>query len=120
MEDEREAEDAIHALDRREFGRKGRRLRVEWTKVTHIDLTHFPTKSFLSIPLWNFYLILFTIASTVVCILIDHSFLCSKSVALEDLVEVEVEVEAVRGDPLLIQDLQKLYLSLTLIHIIQG
>ncbi|KAL4026775.1 hypothetical protein IC575_015216 [Cucumis melo] len=32
MEDEREAEDAIHALDRREFGRKGRRLRVEWTK----------------------------------------------------------------------------------------
>ncbi|XP_023553364.1 serine/arginine-rich splicing factor RS40-like isoform X1 [Cucurbita pepo subsp. pepo] len=32
MEDEREAEDAIRALDRREFGRKGRRLRVEWTK----------------------------------------------------------------------------------------
>ena len=44
----------------------------------------------------------------------------NKSVALEDLVEVEVEVEAVRGDPLLTQDLQKLYLSLTLIHIIQG
>ncbi|GMN74922.1 hypothetical protein TIFTF001_052488, partial [Ficus carica] len=32
MEDERDAEDAIRALDRREFGRKGRRLRVEWTK----------------------------------------------------------------------------------------
>lgn len=33
MEDERDAEDAIRALDRIEFGRKGRRLRVEWTKV---------------------------------------------------------------------------------------
>uniref|UniRef100_A0A6P3YRY5 serine/arginine-rich splicing factor RS40 isoform X1 n=1 Tax=Ziziphus jujuba TaxID=326968 RepID=A0A6P3YRY5_ZIZJJ len=32
MEDERDAEDAIRGLDRREFGRKGRRLRVEWTK----------------------------------------------------------------------------------------
>jgi RNA recognition motif-containing protein len=33
MEDERDAEDAIRRLDRVEFGRKGRRLRVEWTKV---------------------------------------------------------------------------------------
>lgn len=33
MEDERDAEDAIRRLDRIEFGRKGRRLRVEWTKV---------------------------------------------------------------------------------------
>lgn len=33
MEDERDAEDAIRRLDRTEFGRKGRRLRVEWTKV---------------------------------------------------------------------------------------
>lgn len=33
MEDERDAEDAIRKLDRIEFGRKGRRLRVEWTKV---------------------------------------------------------------------------------------
>ncbi|KAL9385518.1 hypothetical protein Peur_022528 [Populus x canadensis] len=32
MEDERDAEDAIRRLDRAEFGRKGRRLRVEWTK----------------------------------------------------------------------------------------
>ncbi|KAK8714711.1 hypothetical protein V6N13_042060 [Hibiscus sabdariffa] len=32
MEDERDAEDAIRALDRTEFGQKGRRLRVEWTK----------------------------------------------------------------------------------------
>lgn len=32
MEDERDAEDAIHRLDRYDFGRKGRRLRVEWTK----------------------------------------------------------------------------------------
>ncbi|XP_042034076.1 serine/arginine-rich splicing factor RS40-like isoform X1 [Salvia splendens] len=32
MEDERDAEDAIRALDRIEFGKKGRRLRVEWTK----------------------------------------------------------------------------------------
>ncbi|KAK6135298.1 hypothetical protein DH2020_030940 [Rehmannia glutinosa] len=31
--DERDAEDAIRALDRIEFGRKGRRLRVEWTKT---------------------------------------------------------------------------------------
>ncbi|KAL9412197.1 hypothetical protein AB3S75_045759 [Citrus x aurantiifolia] len=32
MDDERDAEDAIRGLDRTEFGRKGRRLRVEWTK----------------------------------------------------------------------------------------
>lgn len=32
MDDEREAEDAIRALDRADFGRHGRRLRVEWTK----------------------------------------------------------------------------------------
>ncbi|CAJ2630087.1 serine/arginine-rich splicing factor RS40 isoform X1 [Trifolium pratense] len=32
MEDERDADAAIRALDRIEFGRKGRRLRVEWTK----------------------------------------------------------------------------------------
>ncbi|XP_042970773.1 serine/arginine-rich splicing factor RS40-like isoform X2 [Carya illinoinensis] len=32
MEEERDADDAIRRLDRTEFGRKGRRLRVEWTK----------------------------------------------------------------------------------------
>ncbi|XVF53683.1 hypothetical protein PTKIN_Ptkin05aG0118400 [Pterospermum kingtungense] len=32
MEGDRDAEDAIRALDRTEFGRKGRRLCVEWTK----------------------------------------------------------------------------------------
>ncbi|KAM1407236.1 hypothetical protein ACFX2F_001851 [Malus domestica] len=32
MEDGRDAEYAIRGLDRKEFGRKGRRLRVEWTK----------------------------------------------------------------------------------------
>lgn len=32
MEDERDAEDAIRGLDRTEFGRQSRRLRVEWTK----------------------------------------------------------------------------------------
>ncbi|CAN6922350.1 hypothetical protein Bca4012_088095 [Brassica carinata] len=32
MENERDADDAIRGLDRIEFGRKGRRLRVEWTK----------------------------------------------------------------------------------------
>ncbi|XP_010278533.1 PREDICTED: serine/arginine-rich splicing factor RS41 isoform X2 [Nelumbo nucifera] len=32
MDDERDAEDAIRGLDRSEFGRQGRRLRVEWTK----------------------------------------------------------------------------------------
>lgn len=36
MEDDRDAEDAIRGLDRYEYGRKGRRLRVEWTKVMHI------------------------------------------------------------------------------------
>ncbi|KAL8554352.1 hypothetical protein ACS0TY_002509 [Phlomoides rotata] len=35
MEDERDAEDAIRKLDRIDFGRKGRRLRVEWTKQEH-------------------------------------------------------------------------------------
>ncbi|KAI3449158.1 hypothetical protein Pfo_005823 [Paulownia fortunei] len=35
MEDERDAEDAIRKLDRIEFGRKGCRLRVEWTKQEH-------------------------------------------------------------------------------------
>lgn len=35
MEDERDAEDAIRGLDRTGFGRKGRRLRVEWTKVMY-------------------------------------------------------------------------------------
>ncbi|KAA8520575.1 hypothetical protein F0562_014831 [Nyssa sinensis] len=32
MDDERDAEDAVRRLDRIEFGRKGRRLRIEWTK----------------------------------------------------------------------------------------
>ncbi|KAL3649518.1 Serine/arginine-rich splicing factor rs41 [Castilleja foliolosa] len=32
MEDDRDAEDAIRKLDRIQFGRKGRELRVEWTK----------------------------------------------------------------------------------------
>ena len=39
MEDERDAEYAIRGLDRKEFGRKGRRLRVEWTKVANVG--HF-------------------------------------------------------------------------------
>jgi RNA recognition motif-containing protein len=34
MEDERDAEDAISRLDGIDFGRKGRRIRVEWTKVS--------------------------------------------------------------------------------------
>lgn len=34
MDDERDAEDAIRRLDRTVFGRKGRQLRVEWTKVS--------------------------------------------------------------------------------------
>ncbi|KAK6926289.1 RNA recognition motif domain, partial [Dillenia turbinata] len=32
MDNERDADDAIRALDRTDFGRSGRRLRVEWTK----------------------------------------------------------------------------------------
>jgi splicing factor, arginine/serine-rich 4/5/6 len=34
MEDERDAEDAISRLDGIDFGRKGRRIKVEWTKVS--------------------------------------------------------------------------------------
>lgn len=41
MEDERDAEDAIRGLDRVEFGRKGRRLRVEWTKVNELMFDFF-------------------------------------------------------------------------------
>lgn len=37
MDDERDAEYAIRGLDRREFGRKGRRLRVEWSKVSNVS-----------------------------------------------------------------------------------
>eukprot|EP00803_Ostreobium_quekettii_P005749 evm.model.scf_732EXC.4 EVM.evm.TU.scf_732EXC.4 scf_732EXC:23262-25228(-) len=33
MEDKRDADDAIRALDRKEFGYKRRRLRVEWAKA---------------------------------------------------------------------------------------
>ncbi|KAL6569464.1 Serine/arginine-rich splicing factor rs41 [Orobanche minor] len=36
MEDDRDAEDAVRKLDRIEFGRKGRRLRVEWTKQERV------------------------------------------------------------------------------------
>ncbi|VFQ99629.1 unnamed protein product [Cuscuta campestris] len=32
MEDERDGDDAVRRLDRMEFGRKGRKLRVEWAK----------------------------------------------------------------------------------------
>lgn len=39
MEDERDGEDAIRKLDRIEFGKKGRRLRVEWTKVFMMHTT---------------------------------------------------------------------------------
>ena len=36
MEDERDAADAIRALDNYEFGRQRRHLRVEWAKVVKI------------------------------------------------------------------------------------
>lgn len=39
MDDERDAEYAIRKLDRTEFGRKGRRLRIEWTKVMWLVFT---------------------------------------------------------------------------------
>lgn len=50
MEDERDAEDAIRRLDNIEFGRKGRRLRVEWTKVTNVALIIY----YISFNLFNF------------------------------------------------------------------
>ncbi|CAM8901888.1 unnamed protein product [Rhodiola kirilowii] len=37
MEDEQDADDAVRRLDRREFGAKGRRLRVEWTKASSLQ-----------------------------------------------------------------------------------
>ncbi|KAE9446020.1 hypothetical protein C3L33_21981, partial [Rhododendron williamsianum] len=40
MEDERDAEDAIRRLDRIEFGRKGRWICVDWTKVLQV-FEHF-------------------------------------------------------------------------------
>ena len=39
MDDERDAEDAIRKLDRTVFGRKERRLRVEWTKVSLVIIS---------------------------------------------------------------------------------
>lgn len=48
MEDERDADDAIRGLDRTEFGRKGRRLRVEWTKVMHLLLVFVLISSYIS------------------------------------------------------------------------
>ncbi|XP_074319642.1 serine/arginine-rich splicing factor RS41 isoform X1 [Silene latifolia] len=44
MEDERDAEYAIKELDRTEYGRKGRRLRVEWTKHERGDRKPVSTK----------------------------------------------------------------------------
>ena len=38
MDDDRDAEDAIRALDNLEFGRQRRRLRVEWAKVKFATL----------------------------------------------------------------------------------
>lgn len=40
MEDDRDAEDAIRALDNLEFGRQRRRLRVEWAKVCSSATAH--------------------------------------------------------------------------------
>lgn len=44
MEDDRDAEDAIRGLDRYEYGRKGRRLRVEWTKQERVTRRPESTK----------------------------------------------------------------------------
>lgn len=48
MDDERDAEDAIRRLDRTVFGRKGRQLRVEWTKVSLMIISGAlePTEAF--------------------------------------------------------------------------
>ena len=43
MDDDRDAEDAIRALDNLEFGRQRRRLRVEWAKVKFATLLLFNT-----------------------------------------------------------------------------
>ncbi|CAO2821140.1 unnamed protein product [Amaranthus hypochondriacus] len=45
MDDEKDAEYAIRALDRSEFGRKGRRLRVEWTKHEQRQIGRKPVSS---------------------------------------------------------------------------
>lgn len=48
MEDDRDAEDAIRGLDRYEYGRKGRRLRVEWTKQERVTRRPESTKKSLT------------------------------------------------------------------------
>lgn len=58
MEDERDAEDAIRGLDRREFGRKGRRLRVEWTKVIYMWYDVFVKLQNLFLLMFHFCLII--------------------------------------------------------------
>lgn len=73
MDDERDAEDAIRGLDRSEFGRHGRRLRVEWTKV-------IPVFAFYGWLLSSYYFYPLKTSSHSVPL---H---CSKNVVLEGLV----------------------------------
>jgi hypothetical protein len=55
MEDDRDADDAIRALDRTEYGRKGRRLRIEWAKVLQLI---FSLSLFLHFgKIWNYLVI---------------------------------------------------------------
>lgn len=59
MEDERDAGDAIRKLDRIEFGKKRRQLRVEWTKV-HLGWSFYNKQIIhyiLNNTFWQFYCI---------------------------------------------------------------
>jgi hypothetical protein len=59
MEDDRDADDAIRALDRTEFGRKGRRLRIEWAKVLELIFSwplflHILENNIFYVTIWLF------------------------------------------------------------------
>ena len=75
MEDERDAEDAIRALDRYEFGRKGRRLRVKWTKVNTFEVYLLLYLSF-TFSLFGFFYIFILVS-------------CSKNAMLDSLQPLE-------------------------------
>lgn len=89
MEDERDAEYAIRGLDRKEFGRKGRRLRVEWTKVANVG-NFYP---YLALLLFVRFFFQSVQVLALLCLY------CSMNVVLEDRVLQE--------DLRLIQDLQR-------------
>lgn len=64
MEDERDAEDAIRALDQIECGRKGRRLQDEWTKVLFLLILIINTVFLLKCYLFCFPIVMTYVLSS--------------------------------------------------------